>query len=1427
MTMASTDDPFPSSLPLPRFDSPRIFDSEMAGTMEDGGLEFFTSAMPQDSPGQLFAGDTLATSPYQSPMPVKSIRATSDAKRTVNGATFSASPDSSLQDSSSDSSVRPKRKVSSNSSHSAIPSRDVTMADGGHMNPWKDEDPMLGVVEPNVNFVASNLPAETNFELSNRAMENDFDFDSAASSPSPYATTLTSGHFAKNAARDFAVPYRTSPNQICKSKASSSSREASPLAMTTTIPGNKRHNLQHSNPAASSSGGDFINGALLNGFNQDPHWQQANGLCTKDPLQGFPIVQPTLGRPFASPAPPYGSKFGNYIAPSLTIHPTPLKSRVETQIPIKMTLFPMPPGATKLHLPTHTISKPKLLAKPMPLRSLDMLELYTMLVCTSAMQDNAKKQRAFARAAGFAPEPRKAESRRVSSGDIQSEDDDDNKPLNGGEVNICVGCITRERKRAARKKSKKPEEEEAWQQDEAKRIIVFNTQEVKEWQKPSTPSEALDPADPNYPGPISAAEMAPFPEGAMQVEVPMRIACYCRHQNEKLGFQVIFTIKDHENKLIAQAMTTPIIITDDHKTHATPASMPMQNPMYIENPPLPGAGVFAREPIQNYAPTPFRNAHSTTDLQGLQHSFNPLPMQQHPGQFTLMHDGSQNTSATLTPRNLSRQASPTVSAAPLHKKRKSSASGRVPDGLTMTRLQTSPDQTSPNAHPNWGSRNGSMSAGTSPYVTNYGSALPNERSYGGLPMPGQYNTGPSTPNSNENAFFSSAQRSQSLENLTGMQGMFSAPSSARQSRVPSPVIGPHSSGNPIGQSHPQPSVGSIYGIPTAMNPQRPPTIHKLIPGEGPKSGGIEVTCLGSGFCQGLEVMFGDCLATTTTYWSEASLVCLLPPALQVGTVAVTFKHNYQQNLQMQRYQSSPLPKQQVYFKYVDDDEQELLRHALAIVNRKMTGRFEDAGEIARRIVSAPASGSGSWAPSPSQGGDQHRQASNLSRAAMNSTDLENALLKCLELIDLDDSPFQARLNSRRTNGQGMLHMSASLGYNRLVAGLLARGANPDLRDRNGMTPMHMASLHGHLQIIRRLRLAGGDPNIRSLLGFTPADMASSQQVVGATRAIRHNSRSRSVGARGSLIRTGGSSATSLKSFWEPSSSDLSLYTDSSADESDEEDIDRRRRTGSSPTHAATPAEIWARSRRNSDALGPEHEQWYPEHLAKMAALLSPAAAMSAWRDQLAAQIQHFQQSVHWSLPNLQIPTLPPMPNLPSYQAYPVVQRISSLVPQRNPRPGPGSGYARDGKETDYRWWELLTGPASSPPAYEEIYPQKGAAATEVKKPSVVCAAADILLDRKYAATFDQAQVGDPVAISSIKLGKAARTRHQQEQLLAAHAKKVKKLRSDRNLFFIWIPLLALVVAAMLRTRLPQAWNGACEAFTYGQSRYQQCVVEAL
>lgn len=210
--------------------------------------------------------------------------------------------------------------------------------------------------------------------------------------------------------------------------------------------------------------------------------------------------------------------------PVLMVHPTSLKSRVETQIPIRLTLYPLPDGARKVRLPTHTISKPKFLAKSDVTRSPDTLELHTSLVCTSAMQDQTKLKRAFARARGE-PMSRRAS---VTAGAETAQVEDD-KPLDGGEVRICSGCIQRERKRASRKKQRKPDEDELFQKDEEKRVIVFNTNEIKEWTEPSKTS---------LPGQTDSVSPS-IPSGAMQVELPMRIACYCRHQNEKLGFQYV------------------------------------------------------------------------------------------------------------------------------------------------------------------------------------------------------------------------------------------------------------------------------------------------------------------------------------------------------------------------------------------------------------------------------------------------------------------------------------------------------------------------------------------------------------------------------------------------------------------------------------------------------------------------------------------------------------------------------------------------------------------------------------------------------------------------------------------------------------------------------------------------------------------------
>ena len=286
----------------------------------------------------------------------------------------------------------------------------------------------------------------------------------------------------------------------------------------------------HNDSSSTEKAGNYIEGSMLSKSPQTSYWSYNGESSDANTVASFPqanLPSPVVVAPYASPLAP-----GAAYPPRLHIHPLPPKSRVETQIPVKLTLYPFPQGITKLHLQTYTISKSKLVAKPPPKKSPDMLELYAMLVCTSAMQDSSNRKHALARAAGFQPNV-KTESRRSLSIGHGSSEEGEEKTAKGGPVHMCMGCIERERKRTARKKTKNIEEEQLWQKDEAKRTVVFNTCEVKEWQSTSLPRTG----DKNSQSIEKYCERLQFPENTKQVDIPMRIACYCRHHEEKTGFQ--------------------------------------------------------------------------------------------------------------------------------------------------------------------------------------------------------------------------------------------------------------------------------------------------------------------------------------------------------------------------------------------------------------------------------------------------------------------------------------------------------------------------------------------------------------------------------------------------------------------------------------------------------------------------------------------------------------------------------------------------------------------------------------------------------------------------------------------------------------------------------------------------------------------------
>ncbi|KAL4873737.1 hypothetical protein BDV12DRAFT_192183 [Aspergillus spectabilis] len=1386
----------PASSPtFPALD-PIVVDDDMGNPYQDTDMEFLDTARLQlssEHAGQdfddLFSRATSsrtiaqANPPCLSPseLSLKRSYQEQDGLRQPNIFTSDSPaelPEDSSPSSSSESPRNHLRNPSVASSTSAVHSEHTVMPFGYTSDDWATQDYDHVKDESLFGFDASlpNLegpyPAETDLESSNKAMDAAFDFESAASSPSPLKIGSTPQPRVQNGSR----------SRLRGTPGSAKRKSASPRISQTAGPF-FAHSSKDTPIPFQPSKMPQVKSPLIPWGEQSPSSYLEESFGGINMNGGSPL---TPGLPFgfsfmSSPAQQKIKPDPNQ-RPVLTVHPTSLKSRVETQIPIKLTLYPLPSGVKKVRLPSHTISKPKFLAPAATERSSDTLELFTSLFCTSAMRDKEKLRKAFAKARGDT-QYRSSSSSPLPNGEALER----GKPLDGGEVKICSGCIQRERKRAFRKKQRKPEEDELFQKHEDKRVIVFNTNEIKDWTEPS--KSAL----------LSEAHLPVLP-GAMQVDLPMRIACYCRHQNEKLGFQVIFTLKDHKDNVIAQAITNSIMITDDHKTHAPSAPpAPGPAPALPDGTQLPGVGVFpSGRSFDAGKPTAStRQSPSATDIQSLQQRLNS---QNQPGSGPFMPSENGGTSSNRQgSRGLSRQASPNDFQGPTSKRRKHSNSGRLPTELTMTKLENSQQSVrASSSEPQYPVARGFASPTERPFVTP-------------VAMSNQFSNGPPTPTSGDNNPFFTNLQQQNLDNFIQQQ-LMSAPNSAQPSRPGTPG----GSGRNSFQEQtlnlslgPTPSTPMWPGVTNAGN-RLPTVIHKLVPAEGSVTGGTEVTLLGSGFYPGMEVVFGDTLATTTTFWGDKCLNCLTPPALQPGQVVVVFKHEHPSFNQLQQQPQPMLPKQQQFFRYVDDRELQMYRLALGILGQKL-GNQADAFHTAQQIMGSDYKGAFNLQKDfqGSSGGHQRQVPGLESQGKLG--DMDSKMLTYLEFIDLDDNPRPPRYNSRNATGQTLLHFASSLGLTRFVAGLLARGASPDVQDNTGNTPMHLAALNGHAHIVHRLRLAGSSPNIRSIRGFTPADLATTLPAHQAALIPARHYRSRSVGSLTSRRRH--SSSASLHSLWESSSASGSF--DQAVDDSEETDD--------------SDELVMTTSRRSSvhhDAVTPLQT---PEPTAEAgdARPFSPPAALVAWRNQLQAQINQFQQSVANAFPNLpNLPALPPMPALPGYQGNPMMRRITNLVPHR-----PAS--SRGAKEG---WWDMLTG-NSSPgatdlPSYEELYPHKegesGEEAARAKKSSMLQATAEAALDQHFetqASSSRETDDKETEEIKDIRIGRNVISRELQKHLRAQQARRMKGLASDRNLYFFWIPLLILVIFAWARSYIPGISQGLADAYEFVKTPYTQRVLD--
>lgn len=600
----------------------------------------------------------------------------------------------------------------------------------------------------------------------------------------------------------------------------------------------------------------------------------------------------------------------------LQIEDVPSKSRVETQIKVVMNFYP-PPSETIVHLPADTISKPKLQLrtpfKPIP----SALIMDTVVLCDSDLNRF---------------------------------------------VNICQGCMKRERKRAFRKKVRLPSEEAHWQENKEKRAAVFNCREVVDF------------------GPLVNIDVNGKTVPARQLELPMRMSCYCRHHNEKNGFRAFFVVRDYTGTVVARGSTKGIMITDDHKANNLKSS---------------SAGV--------------KRPNSDVD--------------------TLDVSAASTRQSSAAPEEAVVQEGLHASQ-PVSRKRKTSENTPISHNFPK------PKPAVPQRH-----RNATPPSSFTPISTpNFEFAIQS----------------PVSPRRNN---LSSYPRTASFDNLNVAM-------SRPISTIPSPRDSPVNI-----LSSPKQSVDEW-----ASQDSNLPTIQRIIPASGSIRGGIEVTLLGSGFVNGLITKFGENKSMATHCWNSTTIVASLPPTRVAGPVVVTFE-------------GFAMPDPQV-FSYYDDTDRELIELALQVVGLKMNGRLEDARDIARRIVGS------STAFDPSHVQQLRDTAGAYNRGTSLSVEsLDALLLKCIDLIDSFESDYTANWQLSNSEGQTMLHLSASLGLKQFTLALIDRSSSLDIQDKSGFSALHFAAMHKHDSLVNRLITRGARTDLRTYKGFSYIDLINSQEPI--------------------------------------------------------------------------------------------------------------------------------------------------------------------------------------------------------------------------------------------------------------------------------------------------------------------------------------------
>lgn len=176
--------------------------------------------------------------------------------------------------------------------------------------------------------------------------------------------------------------------------------------------------------------------------------------------------------------------------------------------------------------------------------------------------------------------------------------------------------------------------------------------------------------------------------------------------------------------------------------------------------------------------------------------------------------------------------------------------------------------------------------------------------------------------------------------------------------------------------------------------------------------------------------------------------------------------------------------------------------ALQVVGLKMTGKIEDARNVAMRIVGNSDGGDANSGMGTSNAMQLANEAGPtpdfrhllLSRAGSDG-DFERVLTDFLSILDvpLDSATLSvsSSISHSTANGHTLLHLSTMANFPALVKFLIAHGIDLDARDKNGCTALFLAAVGRSPECARVLVQAGAALDVVDALGKTPVEIAPS------------------------------------------------------------------------------------------------------------------------------------------------------------------------------------------------------------------------------------------------------------------------------------------------------------------------------------------------